>query len=147
MQLPHAARRLDLPVVRQFVKYGIVGASNTALTLGVYTLAVKLGVPYLLALLIGYLVGGINSYVLNRRWTFRAGHLAHSSVGTRFAAVQVFAILANEGLLYLFVHDLHVEKILAQAILTVPVLAVTFYVNRVWSFADEAEPPRPAEGT
>jgi putative flippase GtrA len=146
MQLPHAAHRLDGPVVRQFVKYGIVGASNTILTFVIYTVGVKLGVHYLFALLIGYLVGSLNSYVLNRRWTFRAGHLAHASVGTRFGFVQVCAILANTGLLYLFVHDLRVEKILAQAILTVPVLAVTFFVNRVWSFADgtKASPPPPA---
>jgi len=73
--------------------------------------------------------------VLNRHWTFRAGHLAHASVGPRFAVVQIVAIGVNTALLVLFVDDLHVHKILAQAILTVPVLAVTFFVNRAWSFA------------
>jgi putative flippase GtrA len=41
------------------------------------------------------------------------------------------------------VHDLHVEKIAAQAILTIPVLAVTFFINRAWSFAHEASPSPP----
>jgi len=135
MHLPHAAHRLDLPVVRQFVKYGIVGASNTILTFAIYTVAVEIGVQYVIALLVGYVVGSLNSYLLNRNWTFRAGHLAHASVGPRFAIVQIVAIGANTGLLILFVDDLHVHKILAQAILTVPVLAVTFFVNRAWSFA------------
>ena len=122
-------------MVRQFVKYGIVGASNTVLTFALYTILVEIGVQYLVALLLGYLAGSLNSYLLNRRWIFRAGHLAHTSVGPRFAIVQVLAIVANLGLLYLLVHDLEVHKILAQAILTVPVLAVTFFVNRAWSFA------------
>jgi len=138
MQLPHAVHRFDAPVVRQFVKYGIVGASNTVLTFVIYSALVLAHVDYLAALLIGYLVGSLNSYILNRRWTFRAGHLAHSTAGTRFAVVQVCAILANLGLLYVFVHDLHVPRIAAQAILTVPVLAVTFFVNRAWSFAHPA---------
>ncbi len=145
MQLPQAVHRFDAPVVRHFVKYGIVGASNTLLTFVIYYVLVRgLGVDYLAALLIGYLIGSLNSYILNRRWTFRAGHVAHTTAGTRFAVVQVCAILANEGLLYVFVHDLHVEKIAAQAILTLPVLAVTFFINRAWSFQQHpgSTPPR-----
>ena len=144
MQLPQAVHRFDLPVVRHFVKYGIVGASNTILTFVIYTILVqKVGVDYLAALLIGYVVGSLNSYVLNRRWTFRAGHLAHSTAGTRFAVVQVCAIAANEGLLYVFVHHLKIEKIAAQAILTIPVLAVTFFINRAWSFSQRTSPSPP----
>jgi putative flippase GtrA len=139
----HRARQLDVPAVRQFVKYGIVGALNTILTFVIYSVAVLLHVYYLAALLLGYLVGSLNSYVLNRRWTFRARDLAHSTTGTRFALVQTCALLANLGLLYLFVHRLGVAKIPSQAILTVPVLAVTFHFNRVWSFAHRVNPTPP----
>ena len=59
------------------------------------------------------------------------------NAGTRFAVVQVAAILVNELLLYVLVHDSHVEKIAAQAILTVPVVVVTFFINRVWTFGGE----------
>ena len=136
MRLPAALQQFDAPMVRQFIKYGIVGASNTVLTFVIYTILVEaFRVEYVVALLVGYVAGSLNSYLLNRHWTFRAGHLAHASVGPRFAVVQIVAIAANTGLLILFVDDLHVHKILAQAILTVPVLAVTFFVNRAWSFA------------
>ncbi|MGD0197140.1 MAG: GtrA family protein [Solirubrobacteraceae bacterium] len=128
-------RRLEPADVVQFVKYGLVGASNTLITLATYALCVKLlGVPYLVSLPIGYALGGLNSYLLNRHWTFQAAHLSHAHSGTRFAVVQVGAILANEGLLYVLVHDAHVGKIAAQAILTVPVVLVTFFINRVWTF-------------
>jgi putative flippase GtrA len=144
MHLPQAVHRFNAPVVRHFVKYGIVGASNTLLTFVIYYILVrKLGVDYLVALVIGYFVGSLNSYILNRHWTFRAGHVAHATAGTRFAVVQISAILANLGLLYLFVHDLHIEKVAAQAILTIPVLAVTFFINRTWSFSHDARPGRP----
>src|SRR5579871_1005673 len=144
MLAPATSRRwLDDPLVRQFVKYGVVGASNTVLTFVVYTVLEKLGVNYLVALPLGYAVGALNSYLLNRRWTFRAHDIAHTTAGTRFAIVQVAAIAVNELLLYVFVHHLGVDKIASQAILTVPVLVVTFVANRYWSFARPAAPDEP----
>jgi putative flippase GtrA len=139
--------RLPLPaIVRrilevEFIKYGLVGVSNTLLTYATYGLLVLIGVPYLVALLVGYIPGTVNSYLLNRHWTFEAGHLSHSRAATRFAAVQACAIVANSLLLYLFVHDLHVGKLLSQAILTVPVVLVTFFINRAWTFDRRAGDP------
>src|SRR5665213_306054 len=126
---------LEDPTVRQFVKYGVVGASNTVLTFVVYTILVTLGLDYLVAVVLGYCAGSLNSYFLNRHWTFRARDIAHTTAGTRFAIVQAVAIAANVLLLYVFVHHLGIAKIPAQAILTLPILAVTFFVNRWWSFA------------
>jgi putative flippase GtrA len=135
MNDPSQQRRLRPADAVQFVKYGLVGASNTLITLATYALCVKLlGVPYLVSLPIGYALGGLNSYLLNRHWTFQAGHLSHAHSGTRFAIVQLFAIVANEALLYVLVHNAHVEKIAAQAILTVPVVLITFFINRTWTF-------------
>lgn len=138
---------LELPTVRQFVKYGLVGASNTIVQFVVYSVGVTIGIDYLVALVIGYLAGAVNSYILNRHWTFRAGHVAHTTAGSRFALVTGCAIAANLGLLYLLVHHLGIAKIPAQAILTVPILAVTFPINRWWSFAHRrgtSEPPSTA---
>jgi putative flippase GtrA len=145
MGLPPALRRFDAPVVRQFVKYGIVGASNTVITLLIYAVAVEVAVPDAIALLCGYFAGTINSYLLNHHWTFRGGDRTHATAGRRFALVQGCAIAVNEALLYVLVHhagfDSADKKVLAQAILTVPVLVVTFFVNRAWSFAEPAQVP------
>ena len=144
MRMLEPAGWLEAPTVRQFVKYGLVGASNTIVQFVVYSVGVTIGIDYLVALVLGYVAGAINSYILNRRWTFRAGHVAHSAAGTRFALVTAGAIAANLALLYLFVHHLGIPKIPAQAILVVPVLAVTFPINRWWSFAHRGgcvEPP------
>ncbi len=135
---------LELPAVRQFVKYGLVGASNTIVNFLVFSVGVTIGINDLLALVLGYTVGSLNSYVLNRHWTFRARDVAHTTAGSRFALVTGCAIAANLGLLYVFVHHLGIPDIPAQAILTLPVLAVTFPVNRWWSFAHRggrSEPP------
>jgi len=145
MRLPEALRRFDAPVIRQFIKYGIVGASNTVITLVIYAICVEVGVPSAIALAFGYLAGTFNSYLLNHFWTFRGGEREHATAGRRFATVQLCAFGVNEVLLYVLVHhagfDTTTKKELAQVILTVPVLVVTFFVNRAWSFAASAPAP------
>jgi putative flippase GtrA len=135
-----AVRKAGTPVLVQFVKFGIVGVSNTLLTFVVYTILLKVfGVWYLAASAIGFAVGTVNSFVLNRRWTFR-GHVGDALTPLRWAVVQCGGLGVNEGLLYLFVHDAGVEKLLAQALATAVVTVSTFFANRAWTFRHEALP-------
>ena len=56
----------------QLLKYGVIGASNTLITLVVfYVLNTLLGAAYGLANTIGYILGLINSFVWNRNWVFK----------------------------------------------------------------------------
>ena len=126
--------RLRAPVVVQFLKFGIVGISNTLLTFIVYTLLLKVfGVWYLAASAIGFAVGATNGFLLNRRWTFRE-HVGDNLTPVRWAIVQGCGLALNEGLLYLFVHDAHIDKLIAQACATVFVTLSTFFANRAWTF-------------
>jgi putative flippase GtrA len=122
------------PVFVQFVKFGIVGVSNTLLTFAVYTLLLKVfGVWYLAASAIGFAVGTINSFLLNRRWTFR-GHVGDAYTPVRWTVVQCCGLGVNEGLLYVFVHEAQLDKLLAQAVATAVVTVSTFFANRAWTF-------------
>ncbi|HEY1428758.1 MAG TPA: GtrA family protein, partial [Candidatus Tumulicola sp.] len=64
--------------VRQFVKFGLVGASGFVVNLIVFTLLQKV-VPghfrpleYNVIYSIAFLSGGVSNYYLNRIWTFRS---------------------------------------------------------------------------
>jgi putative flippase GtrA len=128
------AARLRGPVLIQFVKFGIVGISNTLLTFIVYTLLLKVfGVWYLAASAIGFTVGATNGFILNRRWTF-ADHVGDSLTPVRWAIVQGCGLGINELLLYLFVDGASLDKLLAQAFATAVVTVTTFFVNRAWTF-------------
>jgi putative flippase GtrA len=134
LRLPAAARHLSAPVVVQFVKFGIVGVSNTLLTFLIYTLLLKVfGVWYLAASAIGFIVGAVNGFLLNRRWTF-AGHVGDALTPVRWGVVQGCGLALNLGLLYLFVNDAGIEKLLSQAFATAIVTVVTFLANRAWTF-------------
>jgi len=132
--LSGAARRLSAPVLVQFVKFGIVGVSNTLLTFAVYTLLLKVfGVWYLAASAIGFVVGAINGFLLNRRWTFR-GHIGDALTPVRWTVVQGCGLGLNEGLLYVFVGGAGLDKLLGQACATAIVTVLTFFANRAWTF-------------
>jgi putative flippase GtrA len=129
-----ATRRLSAPVIVQFVKFGTVGASNTLLAFLVYTLLLKVfGVWYLAAAAIGFLIGAVNSFLLNRRWTFKE-HVGDALTPVRWGIVQSCGLGLNEGLLYLLVHDAHLDKLLGQAFATGVVTVLTFFANRAWTF-------------
>jgi putative flippase GtrA len=128
------ARHPAALVLVQFVKFGVVGVSNTLLTLVVYTLLLKVfGVWYLAASAIGFAVGAINGFLLNRRWTFR-DHVGDAFTPVRWGIVQTCGLGVNEGLLYVFVHDAALDKLLAQVCATAFVTVSTFFANRAWTF-------------
>jgi putative flippase GtrA len=133
-----SSRSMSIALVAQFLKFGIVGVSNTLIALAVYTLLLKVfGVWYLAASAIGFALGAINGFLLNRRWTF-SGHVGDALTPVRWGVVQGCGLGLNEVLLYVFVHDARLEKLLAQLCATAIVTVITFLVNRAWTFRTNA---------
>jgi putative flippase GtrA len=127
-------QRLSNPVVLQFVKFGTVGLSNTLLTFLVYTFLLKvLGVWYLAASAVGFFVGAVNGFLLNRRWTFKE-HVGDALTPVRWGIVQGCGLALNLGLLYALVDGVSLDKLLAQAFATGVVTVLTFIANRTWTF-------------
>ncbi len=68
--------RVRFPINRATVgemgRFLFVGLTNTGLTLGIIFVLLWLEVPLITANIIGYGAGFINSFIWNRRWTFRS---------------------------------------------------------------------------
>ena len=57
----------------QLVKYGLVGVSNSLITLAVIFVCNELlGLKLMLADVIGYIAGVINSFICNKNWVFKS---------------------------------------------------------------------------
>lgn len=113
-------------------RYAIVGVSNTAITFVAYTLLVGLGVAAPLASAVGFALGAVNGYLLNRRWTFRtSGHVgryvAVQLVGAAAGAVGV-ALARSDGL----------AKLPAEAVILPLVTLLTYALARTVVFAQPA---------
>jgi putative flippase GtrA len=132
--VPEPARPLNAPAIVQFVKFGIVGVSNTLLTFAVYTLLLKaFGVWYVAASGIGFTVGAVNGFLLNRRWTFR-DHVGDALTPVRWFVVQGCGLGLNLGLVYMFVDGFGIDKLAGQVPATATVTVLTFFANRAWTF-------------
>lgn len=127
-----------MKLVVQFLKFGIVGVSNTLIAFAVYTILLKVfGVWYVAASGIGFAVGAVNGFLLNRRWTFRE-HVGDALTPVRWAIVQTCGLGLNLGLVYLFVHDLGMDELVGQIPTTAIVTVLTFVANRSWTFRTPA---------
>lgn len=136
---PFGIKPRHFEIAIQFVKFAIVGASNTAITFVVYTALLKgAGISYLVASAIGFIAGATNGFLWNRRWTF-SDHVGDAYTPLRWGAVQSFGLLIDEALLYLFVHDAGLDKLLAQALAIIVVTITTFGLNRAWTFRTPPE--------
>lgn len=61
-----------LPVkLVQFIKFGLVGASNTLISYGIYYVALLIGLHYQLGNLIAYIITVFISYLINGYWVFK----------------------------------------------------------------------------
>jgi putative flippase GtrA len=117
----------------RLVRFVVVGLSNTALTLLVYVIGVGLGAWYPAAAALGYAAGMVNGYTWNRRWTFQSGpfDLAEFS---RYVLVQGSGLVLNVLGLVLAVDSIGMGKLTAEVVTLIPIVLITYSVNRFWTF-------------
>lgn len=61
-----------METIKQAIKYGVVGLSNTLITMIVIWVMMKLfGCREGLSNLTGYVAGILNSFIWNKQWTFK----------------------------------------------------------------------------
>jgi putative flippase GtrA len=132
-----AVRRPRLPpVVLQLVRFGLVGSTNTALTLATYAVLVALHAPVALAGGAGWAVGAVNGFVLNRAWTFR-GAARGAVPAARYAVVALAGSGLNAALVSIAVSEQHLPRIAGELAVLPPVTMLAFLLCRGWVFAPE----------
>lgn len=121
----------------QAVKFGLVGVINTLVDYGVYTLL--LFIPffkenYVLAQVLGYSAGLINSLVLNKRWTFSQREPMTKGQLASFLLVNLVALAVSTGILVLTQENLQLNRYAGKIIATVGSMAVNFLGNKLLVF-------------
>lgn len=126
-----------LPSLIQFVKFGIVGLSNTLISYVVYLAGVWIGMHYLLASVLGFVISVLNSFYWNNKYVFRQGdeerNLLLTLVKTFMAYAATGLVLANI-LLYIWVDILGISEYLGPIINLVITVPLNFVINKLWAF-------------
>ncbi len=124
--------------VRQFAKFGLVGASGFLVNLIVFTLLQRVipdharPLQYNVIYTIAFLSGGVSNYYFNRIWTFRStGHAVRE--GAKFLSVSALALLVGlivSALVSPWLGHGHRTWFLG----TIAGIFVNFFVNKYWTF-------------
>ena len=104
----------------QFIKFGIVGVSNTLISLAVYQLALNaLGLHYLAANALGLVISVVNAYYWNNRCVFGGGQKRSFSrhVALYFKSLTAYGgtFVLDSVLLVFWVEAVGVPEALVQA--------------------------------
>lgn len=101
----------------QFIKFGIVGVSNTLVDMIVQVILTHVIMLFTsgnwityFAKTVGYGCGILNSYILNSRWTFKEERRQNAREIFSFIAVNVPVLLISLGLTALFADVLHIDQ-------------------------------------
>lgn len=116
----------------RFLRFALVGVSNTALSLVAYTLLTGTGFPAAPASALAFAAGAANGYVLNRSWTFRA-HGGPGALG-RYVAVQALGALASAGGVAVATTALSLPRFAAECLVLPGVSLMTYALTRTFVF-------------
>ena len=131
--------------LRRLVLYAICGGGGVLLDLTSYTLLVTLGVWYQFANVIGYALGTMLSFILNRSITF--GVLdAPVRRFMSFASVALVGYAASSVVLWALVEQVHLNALIAKVITLGVVLVTQFTLNTLVTFRRSAE-TKPSQGS
>jgi putative flippase GtrA len=121
-------------LLRQILSFAGVGVlaavAHYGLLVGLVELAGWRAVP---ATLVGYVGGGLVSYRLNRRHTYRSDR-PHAEAGWRFAAVAATGFGLTWLAMHLFVERLALPYLPSQLVTTGIVLVWSFLAHKLWTF-------------
>ncbi|SDM69907.1 GtrA family protein [Bacillus sp. OK048] len=125
--------KLSIEKYGQFIKFCIVGAVNTTISLVVYGLLLKLNVHYLTASTIAYLAGILNGYIFSSSFVFKAKF--RFIQGLKFIGVYLSSLLINLFLLYFLVDIFQFNEFVGQICVTGFNVIYNYLLNKFWTFS------------
>jgi len=121
--------------VRQFVKFGIVGASSTIIDWGIYLILTRFfNLLYLMAKILSFSVAVFNSYHWNRRWTFRSDDPQKLRQFIKFLIISIVGVVLNASIMYLAVEHFQWPDIYGLVFATGIVMFWNFSANKFYTF-------------
>lgn len=119
----------------QFIKFNVVGIMNTAVDFGVFMILNRyLGLTYAVSQVISYSCGMVNSYFLNKFWTFQKREGFTAIEVTKFILVNLCSLGVSLLVLYILQSKWSWEVLPSKVLATGFSVGVNFLGNKFWVF-------------
>ena len=119
----------------RFIKFGMVGVLNTLVNWVIFFILNALGMYYILANIIAYILGTVNSYLWNTLWVFKYKDKASTETTIKFIILNLIGLGLNTGILYVLVDLCNLNKFIGLVITTGIVMIINYVVNKLWVFS------------
>ena len=127
----------------QFIKFGLVGVSNTVVSYVVYLISLYFfrlfslfpETDYLLAQFFGFVISVLTSFFLNRRFVFHAeGEPWFRMLMKTYASYAFTGLFLNSLLAIVWVEWLKISKLIAPLLNLIISIPINFLLNKFWAF-------------
>lgn len=122
----------------QFFKFGLVGLSNTAVSMGCYYIFLFIDPNlYMIGSIVGTVVSIANAFYWNDQYVFQEGQKDWKSklrrLGKTYVSYGATSILSNV-MLWIEVTFFAVNKSVAPIVNLIVTIPLNFIVNKLWTF-------------
>lgn len=121
-------------LIKQFVNFGIVGVSNTAIYLAVYYVLLFYNVNYIIAYSVSFVVSVLNAYYWNNKYVFKKNAKGHIKPLIKTFCAYGSTFILSIGLLILMVDYMNISKKIVPIINLVITIPLNFLLNKLWAF-------------
>ena len=120
----------------QFIKFGIVGISNTLISYITYLFFLQLDWSYIVCNILGFFVSVTNSFYWNNKYVFakvKKNKIIQTYIKTVVSYGVTGLLLANI-MLYLLVDYLRISELISPLICLIITVPLNFILNKYWTF-------------
>ncbi|WP_258198212.1 GtrA family protein [Priestia megaterium] len=117
-----------------FIKFALVGVVNTLIDFVVYALLTTIGVNYILAQWISYSVGILNSYVMNRKWTFERKEKSSKREVISFVILNLITLSLTSFLLTVLYNKWGIPLLISKLLITIASVGINFIGTKLFVF-------------
>ena len=118
----------------QFSKFIIVGLSNTLITLAIiFFCSAVIKLDYRISNFVGYIIGLINSFILNKSWTFKSKNRLHKEI-IPFLAMFFVCYFINLSTVIFFKELLEINNLISQGSGMIIYTITNYFGNKYWAF-------------
>lgn len=117
-----------------FIEFALVGVVNTSIDFIVYALFAWFNVNYILAQCMSYSAGVLNSYMMNRKWTFKQNGNGSNREFFTFLGVNLITLVITSFLLTLFYKWLGISLLLSKLLVTAVSVGINYIGTKQFVF-------------
>ncbi len=124
---------LDKIFEKQISRFVAVGILNTIVGVGSYFILLDLNIYYLFSSFIAHIIGVTNSFIWNKKWTFRSNG-SFLKEFLKFNSVYAVTFFVNLLLLVLFVEKFGFNPKISGVFSLGISAMISFFGHKYWSF-------------